>query len=66
MRKKTASTRGKHRKTSSSEKKGLIVQKKLTGSSEREESVLDNRSHRTWKIHRQADGCLGDPFPQFT
>ena len=48
MRKKTAPPRVKHRKTSASEKKsGLIAQKKTTGSSERPESALDNRSHRT-------------------
>ena len=48
MRKKTAQPRRKPRKTSVSEKKkGLIAQKKTTGSSERAKSALDNRSHRT-------------------
>ncbi len=48
MRKKTAQPRRKQRKTSVSEKKkGLIAQKKTTGSSERAKSALDNRSHRT-------------------
>ncbi len=48
MKKKTAQPRPKQRKTSESEKKkGLIAQKKTTGSSERAKSALDNRSHRT-------------------
>lgn len=48
MKKKTAQPRRKQRKTSVSEKKkGLIAQKKTTGSSERAKSALDNRSHRT-------------------
>ena len=49
MKKKTAQPRPKQRKTSESEKKkGLIAQKKTTGSSERAKSALDNRSHRTY------------------
>ena len=53
MRKKTAPPRVKHRKAAASEKKsGLIAQKKTAGKSERVESVLDNRSHRTWGLFR--------------